>query len=178
MAIAGVPGVRGLSISPDGGRLFFAGLALNSQIWAQPIDESGAARGEPYALTADTSRRNSMAVVSPDGRRVAYMSTRQGQPPSVWLVNADGSGRVQVTGDEDAEGKPAWFADGRRLAFFGNRGRRSASALDVETSRVAVARGDGRGTADPRDAPAEMQVSPSMQQLAFVVLDAGQRRLG
>ena len=32
--VPGVPGVRGLSISPDGSRLAFAGLGLNSQIWA------------------------------------------------------------------------------------------------------------------------------------------------
>jgi hypothetical protein len=53
--VAGVPGVRGLSLSPDGHRLAFAGLSLDSQIWSLDVNAAGSAVGEPRALTRDTS---------------------------------------------------------------------------------------------------------------------------
>ena len=68
----------------DGKRLAFAGLALSSQIWAQPIDDEGRMHGAARALTSDTSRRNSFAAVSPDGAKVAYVSTRNGELPNIW----------------------------------------------------------------------------------------------
>lgn len=134
--IPGVPGVRGLSVSADGRRLAFAGLALSSQIWSQPIKADGSPAGPPRALTTDTSRRNSAAVVSPDGRRIAYMSTRRGEPPNVWVMDIDGTNRVQVTSNETSDGTPSWFPDSRRVAYFTNRNESDGLwSVDVTTRR-------------------------------------------
>ncbi len=89
--VAGVPGVRGLSLSADGTRLAFAGLALDSQIWSLPI-----ARGWLRARPADAHHQRHqppqfIAGASPDGKKIAYMSIRQGELPNVWVMDADGT---------------------------------------------------------------------------------------
>jgi hypothetical protein len=57
--------------------------------------------------------RGASPSYSPDGRRIAF---RLGD--DVWVMNADGTGRRQVTelGD-DSEFDPTWSPDGTRIAF-------------------------------------------------------------
>jgi Tol biopolymer transport system component/DNA-binding winged helix-turn-helix (wHTH) protein len=178
--VPGVPGVRGVSVSPDGRRLAFAGPALNSHIWAQPVTPDGLPRGEPRALTDDTSRRNSLPVVSPDGTRVAYMSTRTGTAPHVWVLEVEGGHRFQVSSDETANFKPNWFADGRRVAFLSNRaGRLGVWAVDIATRREELWLD---ATTNPdisrlKGRLAEFDVSPSSTRAAFSLITepAGRR---
>jgi Tol biopolymer transport system component/DNA-binding winged helix-turn-helix (wHTH) protein len=115
--VPGVPGVRGLSISSDGSRVAFAGLGLNSQIWSQRIARDGAPVGPPKALTDDRSRRNSLPAISPDGARLAYMSSRQGERANVWMMDIDGSNPVQLTSGDAFESQPEWFPDSLRVAY-------------------------------------------------------------
>lgn len=181
LPVAGVPGVRGLSVSPDGSRVAFAGLALNSQIWAQPITRDGAARGDAYPLTMDTSRRNWMATISPDGGRVAYMSMRRGDPPNVWVMNIDGSGKTQLTADQFADGKPTWYPDGRRVAFFSFRNEAFGLwQVDVTTRRETRVIHGAAGNGLPSNGRvAEIELAPSMTQGAFsmVMRSSGRRRV-
>jgi Tol biopolymer transport system component/DNA-binding winged helix-turn-helix (wHTH) protein len=171
--VPGVPGVRGLSVSSDGARLAFAGLGLTSQIWSQPIKADGSAAGAAHPLTTDTSRRNSMAVVSPDGARVAYTSTRQGEPPNVWVMDVDGANRVQVTMNETSDGKPSWFPDSRRVAYFTNRGESYGLwSVDVATRReepLLDMGGRARGEF-VHGWLAEFELSPSITRGVFAVV--------
>jgi Tol biopolymer transport system component/DNA-binding winged helix-turn-helix (wHTH) protein len=182
--VAGPPGVRGLSISPDGRRLAFAGLATSSQIWSVEVDGNGAARGAPRPLTTDTSLRKSLPVVSPDGERVAYVATTRGEQPNIWIVDRDGTSHAPLTVDDSPDFKPHWSPDGRQVLFMGTRrGRRGILAVDVSTRRE-VMRHD---LADARQTPgvslpgtlAEIRLSPSTRQLAFSLIEppVGRRRL-
>jgi Tol biopolymer transport system component/DNA-binding winged helix-turn-helix (wHTH) protein len=182
--VAGVQGARGLSMSADGTRLAFSGIALNSQIWVQPVTPEGAADGPARALTTDTARRTSMAAVSPDGSRVAFMSSRRGQPPNVWVVGIDGSERVQISQEGSVNGDPRWLADGRRIAYRSSRGDGFGIwVADVDTRReellldAAVA----RRSRVPALAGhlAELALSPSLSRIAFslVVPPSSHRRL-
>jgi Tol biopolymer transport system component/DNA-binding winged helix-turn-helix (wHTH) protein len=182
LPVAGVPGVRGLSISSDGSRLALAGLSLDSQIWMLSVGPDGTSRGDASALTSDTSRRNSLPVVSPDGKKIAYMSIRRGELPNVWLMDADGRNAIQLTADETAEHKPSWFRDSRRVAYLSKRGRTGGIwSIDIETRReelivdlAGAARAPG-----VEGRLAEFQLSPSMRRIAFSLLapPAGERRL-
>ncbi len=170
--VPGVPGVRGLSLTADG-RLIFAGLALDSQIWSLPLTRDGTARGEATAVTRDTSRRNSLPVLSPDSKRIAYMSIRQGELPNVWVMDADGGNPLQVTADETADHKPAWFPDNRRVAYMSKRGKVGGLwAVDIHTRREEPVFDLAETETDPalEGRLAEFQLSPSLTAIAFSLM--------
>ncbi len=168
--IAGVPGVRGLSLSPDGRRLAFAGMSLDSQVWSLELAKGGAPAGVPRPLTSDTSRRNSLAVISPNGGKIAYMSIRQGELPNVWLMNVDGTHPVQLTSNESAEHKPSWFPDGSRVSYL-TKGRQVGGlwSVDITTRREQLLFDIAGADNFPKLAGrlAELDPSPSVKQLAI-----------
>jgi Tol biopolymer transport system component/DNA-binding winged helix-turn-helix (wHTH) protein len=173
MPVPGVRGVRGLSISRDGARLAFAGVDLSSQIWAQPVRADGSPAGEPRALTSDTSRRNSVPVISPDGTKVAYMSSRRGERPNLWMMDADGQHPLQLTSDHEFESQPEWSSDGARILYLARGGdEERVVALDVATRTVhpivPLAALRPSSAAAPAVAPlAEVRLSRSATRVAF-----------
>ena len=55
---------------------------------------------------------------SPDGRRIAFSSTRGGGGPEVWIAHADATNPLQLTrGPGRWQSSPAWSPDGRQIAF-------------------------------------------------------------
>ena len=64
-----------------------------------------------------SSRADGAPHISPDGRRIAFMSTRGGGA-DVWVAAADGSGPRRVTTFPAASG-PRWSPDGRWIAVGG-----------------------------------------------------------
>ena len=177
MPVPGVPGVRGLSISRDGTRLAFAGLGLSSQIWAQPVHADGSPAGEPRALTSDTSRRNSVPVISPDGTKVAYMSSRRGERPNLWMMDVDGQHPLQLTSDNEFESQPEWSSDGTRILYLaqgGNDERVLAVDVGTRTTRpiMPLAALRPSSAASPPVAPlAEVRLSRSARRVAFSLRD-------
>ncbi|MFP5378486.1 MAG: winged helix-turn-helix domain-containing protein, partial [Vicinamibacteria bacterium] len=181
MAVPSVPGVRGLSIAPDGSRLAFSGLTLRSHIWRVPIDGTRAA-GDAAPVTVDTSRRNSLPVIAPDGSRVAYMSRPAGRPPAIWTVNLDGTMPAQLTPSDVLAAQPSWLPDGRRLAFLSNREPRTAIwTIDTTTRRESIlVQGRDHLPVDGARAPArlgEIRLSPDGTAVAFSMhaADTGNR---
>jgi Tol biopolymer transport system component/DNA-binding winged helix-turn-helix (wHTH) protein len=78
---------------------------------------------------------------SPDGRRIAFESSRSGEAQEIWLADPDGSNVVQLTGgpvDWRAEprwrGDPVWSPDGSRIVFSsrGDGGTPDLWAVDLE----------------------------------------------
>jgi len=180
--VAGVPGVRGLALSPDGKRLAFAGLSLDSQIWSLALNAEGSPVGEARQLTKDTSRRNSLAVISPDGTKMAYMSIRQGELPNVWVMDSDGGNPIQLTSDETAEHKPNWFPDSTRVGYLTKRRRVGGLwSVDIHTRREQLVFDFAGAEKYPSldGTLAEFEASPSMTQVAVSMLTppAGQRLL-
>src|SRR5580765_4216813 len=66
-------------------------------------------------------------VWSPDGRRIAFLSRRDGGK-EIYVVNADGSGQRRLTGDArfpaytGAKSTPTWSPNGRQILFEGGPG--------------------------------------------------------
>jgi dipeptidyl aminopeptidase/acylaminoacyl peptidase len=109
--------------SPDGSRIAFArSVAGNADIYLMDVDGTDVAR-----LTNDGGAE---PAFSPDGSQIAYTSTfippppPPGSPPQrlapdVFVMNADGSGRTQLTHNARPArtGSPAFSPDGSRIAF-------------------------------------------------------------
>jgi Tol biopolymer transport system component len=53
---------------------------------------------------------------SPDGSRITFASSRSGVN-AIYVVNADGSGAVQLTDQGASDYSPTWSPDGTRIAF-------------------------------------------------------------
>lgn len=70
-------------------------------------------------LTANESL-DAYPAWSPDGRRLAFTSTRDGNA-EIYVMNADGSGQTRLTVNDGLDAGAAWSPDGRRLAFTSDR---------------------------------------------------------
>jgi tricorn protease-like protein len=69
-------------------------------------------------LTHDTTD-DGQASWSPDGRRIAFLSWRDGPNPDVFVMNADGSDQHNLTHTYGSEHDPVWSPDGKKIAFTG-----------------------------------------------------------
>lgn len=61
---------------------------------------------------------------SPDGRRIAYVRTRDGRfahRTDLWTCDADGTNARQLTSELATVLQPAWSPDGRQVALAGSR---------------------------------------------------------
>jgi Tol biopolymer transport system component len=121
------------SWSPDGARIAFTRLTESTQefqIFVGNADGSGT----PTRLTSGSN--NIEPAWSPDGSRIAFASDRDGfgEIFDVFVMNADGSGQVNVTdaGSGEEGRSPNWSPDGRRLVF-------------EQAGRVAILDLDGTG---------------------------------
>lgn len=69
-------------------------------------------------IKADGSHK--LAVYSPDGKRIAYDSTRNGNT-DIYVANVDGSNERRLTTSPDADTTPTWSPSGNQIAFTSDR---------------------------------------------------------
>ena len=111
------------AISRSGHRLAYIHWLRHTSIWrmAAPSVEGKRLRppNQPTPLISST-RDDESPQLSPDGRKIAFASTRSGSL-EVWVCDADGSNAVQVTSfGGPAVTTPRWSPDGGRIAFDSN----------------------------------------------------------
>jgi len=70
---------------------------------------------DPVRLT-DGQANDTSPVWSPDGRRIAFVSDRDGNR-EVYVMNADGSDQMNLTRHASEDWTPTWAPEGDRLAF-------------------------------------------------------------
>lgn len=63
--------------------------------------------------------KNHYPVYSPDGSRIAYVRDTAAGGKNIWIMNADGTAKDQVTTDGSVSTGAAWSPDGSQLAFGG-----------------------------------------------------------
>jgi TolB protein len=104
----GVVGGECAEWSPDSARLAYCHHPGNGDFDVWVMDADGHHRRQ---LTR-AGGRDYPGAWSPDGRRIAYGSQREGSF-DVWVMNADGSGQTRLTRGADGESPVAWLPDGR-----------------------------------------------------------------
>ena len=109
-----------LATAPDGKRLAFAVLGINSDVWRLPVDPvAGRPAGDPSAVVG-TTRVESRAAWSRDGKSIAFNSDRQGDM-NLWIRTLAGGVERQVTTGPGGDYQPDWSPDGSTLVFFSSR---------------------------------------------------------
>lgn len=159
-----------LAFSPDGQTLAFT---RNGDDGAHLFTYNLARDCCLQRLTADRFSDNLSPTFSPDGRRIAFASTRPGRP-QIYVMSADGTGQelfapfdYGVTGSSYA---PEWSPDGLNIAFHRDvAGIPQVFVMDVASRRVRQLTSAGRNE-DPTWAP-------DGRHLAFVSTRTGSRQV-
>ncbi len=136
-------------------------------LWRVPA-RPGAGSPPPVRLTESADEWNFEPHISPDGRRVAFVSTRSGSE-EIWIVNADGGGTRRLTSFRGARLEtPRWSPDGARLVF---------SARVPARADLYVVSADG-GVPERLTAESDDAVAPSWSRDGRSVYFASRREGG
>jgi Tol biopolymer transport system component/DNA-binding winged helix-turn-helix (wHTH) protein len=111
-----VPGVHDVTypvVSSSGKRLAYVQSRINGNIWRVDLD---GAKARARILVTST-REQYGPFISPDGRRVVFMSNRSGTN-EIWVCDSDGGNAQQMTSlGAGMTGTPRWSSDGKQIAF-------------------------------------------------------------
>ncbi|HTH66175.1 MAG TPA: Ig-like domain-containing protein [Gemmatimonadales bacterium] len=122
--VSGVgPGHARVTATAPGGKTAAADLFVESELllagtrngslklyWVDRANLSALRRA-----ASDTTLATDPAI-SPDGSRVAFVSTRDGNP-EIYVMDADGTSLTRVTNDPQPDGRPAFTPDGAGVVF-------------------------------------------------------------
>ncbi|MCA1615448.1 MAG: PDZ domain-containing protein [Acidobacteria bacterium] len=119
--------IQDFTLSPDGKKVAYV---MRGEVFAA----SAADGGDGQRLThtpADESQLN----WSPDSRRLAYVSDRDGTP-HLFLYDLGANAETRLTSDARADASPRFSPDGKMLAF--ERARRELRVLRLDTQQERV----------------------------------------
>jgi TolB protein len=123
----------------------------------------------PRRVTVNRSI-NILPAWSPDGRSLAYVSYRQGQP-DIFVANIYEARSVNLTEGKGQAFAPSWSPDGRRIAYASSR----SGNMDVW-----VANADGSGARKVTTSPALDTApawSPTGQEIVFTSDRSGEPQI-
>jgi len=148
------------AISPDGQSLIFVSdRSGNLDLWAKPV------RGGVAEQLSEHPASDFDPVFSPDGRWLAFTSTREDAKGDIWVLDLEGRGIQRLTDETSADSSPSWFPDSGRLAFA----RRRSGETSFEVALIPRTGGEPKAIG-PGLAPS---VSPDGRHVVFVSFRSG-----
>ncbi len=152
--------VVGVDCSPDSGSLIFWYVFLyRYDLLNQNLTQLVLGQG-----------LSQQSAWSPDGSRIAYIDDlADRQPREIFIVQADGSHKVQVTTNRQKETSLSWSPDSHQIAFTYSLDTRSGLAV------VEVATGHTTTLIDQMQVLNDATWSPDGSRIAFDI-DDGERR--
>lgn len=153
--LTGGPQDQQPKFSPDGKKILFArgDYSFNFALYTMDPDGSN--------VTPVGSTPGSMADWSPDGSRIVYVNAAAGHF-QIFVVNADGSNRKQITSNDQDNVDPVWSPDGSQIAY--------ASGPASDQRQIYVMNADGSNPVNLSNntyLDAEPTWSPDGQYLAY-----------
>ena len=128
---------RWLTPAPDGERIaFYSDRSGCYDIWTMRTDGSDLTQ---LTGVAELERCNRFPTWSPDGSRIAFDTSRDspdGLGWEVYVMNADGSGVVNLTGHAASDYVHGWSPDGRVIVLSDRGGEFATYLIDPDDMSV------------------------------------------
>ena len=155
------------SAGPDGATLFFVS---NRNATAQVFTQ---APGGTPTLVFDEGADTSFPRVSPDGKRLAYLSTRTDATGDVCIRTLPDGDRRCLTGPETAETAAFWFPDSQSLGVVQRHGMQG----DLQLRRIDL-QGHDAGPVIAETGISSPALHPDGQWVAWVPVERASQEVG
>jgi Tol biopolymer transport system component len=131
--LGGIP-AYGVAFSRDGKNIAYVSL-IDETLWTSRADGS-----DKVQITYPPDHA-ALPRWSPDGKQIAYVSSKAGKPWKIFLVSSQGGAPEELLPGDTTEGDPTWSADGTRVAFssglpFGQQ-KSDIRIMDMKTRQVS-----------------------------------------
>ena len=147
------------AFADDGGRLAFAILRQNADLYRLPLEADATRAAGPPERIVSTTREDSRGAWSPDGRQVAFNSDRAGDM-NIWLHALQGGAERALTKGPGGDFQPQWSPDGRTIVFFSSRGGSADIwSVDVASGSLTQLTRDAATDANPCFSPDGSQIA-------------------
>ena len=105
---------------------------------------------------------------SPDGRKIAFVSRRDGAGSQIHVMDAGGKNVIRLTDEPGGKRDPDWSPDGKQIAF---------SVYGRDEDYIAVMDANGRNRKKLQDKAIGTSWSPDGKQIAFMSWRDGHREI-
>jgi len=152
-------------LSPDGQRVAVSISEQEAQIWLYDLSR------ETLTRFTFEGTSNQYPVWTPDGKRIAFRSNKEGPLNIYWQI-ADGSGGLErLSAADEAQTPNSWSPDGRLLAFM----ELTTPGQNIWVLRIGDRKAEPfTGTAFVNGAP---EFSPDGHWLAYISDESGHREI-
>ena len=168
--------------SPDGRQIVYQSSqdenweTGNWEIYVMNADGSNVTRLTHHPELDRYPKRDRYPTWSPDGRRIAFHSNRDGADGvfNIYVMNADGSNVTRLTNRLKSGWNPAWSPDGRRISFYSLRaGNLDIYVMDADGADVTRLTNHPGQNAGQNVVPQPHAWSPDGSHIAFSSFRAG-----